>query len=968
MTNPLREDGKLWTERALRALSLWAIPFILVMFSAWAIVSWPLAFTERGGRDVQFREISDGTAERAASEALHALATRPLVTSLETKLAETPFWILVDSPTGTQGVIEFPSRHAQSITCFRTNPSLALIGEADRVSVRGALHPSKAGFSLDATSFGGQGLLCRSLYKGPAHVTVAAWPSDALEVSAATWNRNAGLLEGGILTLAIFVFVVALINRHIPYFVFALWLIANLRVAEISAGWDFTWLGHQISPLWLHPVRQISIATLWMLTVVLTGELFEEGLKRVRHASLFNALRLTTIPLFAAAVFLGFEQFLPVMWVICTFGIIGLSYVLIDLVIKTRSRVALWFSASLGTMLLATLYEIVAAALGYRGLLGAVNSVTASLASTLLAALAIAEHLRKARNDQVKTYQVSPIGLATIAPDGQVLRMNQAFASLAGCSANDPDVNWSDYFPPDALTTIRDELRGESGPVELAFSCAGTKRADDWYELTAIGVEDGNIEAALHDITERKVALDRLHWLADHDPLTGLLNRRGLSTALSEAATLLSQGRNASLAYVDLNRFKLANDLYGHATGDRLLEQVTARLQEQMQPRETLARVGGDEFVVVFVDLPLARAKRRCDEMLDAIATPLYALGGQGRTIRLSASIGLVEMADGMSQDDAIAAADQACRSAKRDGSHGLMVYPHESSAYGERLAELQLIKRFGTVGDFGRMLSLQYQPLLRLNEPFGTLNLEALLRANDPHGQPIPAMRLIEAAEKAGVMQSVDLWVLESTLKFLDQHRNELQQCGLACVNLSGLSLNDEAFVANAAAVLRNYPQAAERLCFEITEAVALHDLTNTRRWIERQRSQGAKVALDDFGAGYSSFAYLRELPADALKIDGAFVRSMAGHAANQSIVKVMIDLAHNLGMSTVAECVEDLHTVRMLHELGADYVQGFVIARPMDAAALLRARSSGDLVEDPRARKLITDLGFTPQVVRMQ
>jgi EAL domain-containing protein (putative c-di-GMP-specific phosphodiesterase class I) len=246
---------------------------------------------------------------------------------------------------------------------------------------------------------------------------------------------------------------------------------------------------------------------------------------------------------------------------------------------------------------------------------------------------------------------------------------------------------------------------------------------------------------------------------------------------------------------------------------------------------------------------------------------------------------------------------------------------------------------------------------LLKLSDPFANLDFEVLLRATDPNGTQIPAYRIINSAEKAGYMQRVDLWVLESTLQFLEAHPVELNSTGLACVNLSGASLNDESFVANVGACLRNYPTVAKKVCFEITEAVALHDLANTRRWIEQQRHEGAKVALDDFGAGYSSFAYLRELPADALKIDGAFVRSMARHASNQSIVQVMIDLAHNLGMATVAECVEDLTTMTMLWELGADYLQGFVLAKPMSGDELLQGLSSWDLITDPRARKLIMD-----------
>jgi diguanylate cyclase (GGDEF)-like protein len=782
------------------------------------------------------------------------------------------------------------------------------------------------------------------------------WDSRDLGSAEDQWSHNAGLLEGGMLTLAAFVLVVAVINRHLAYFIFALWLIVNYRGAAISAGWDFNWLNHAIPSSSIYPVRQLTFAALNILTVVLMTDLFADGLRKIGRRPLVHILHFISALLLISALVLDYGRFLPIMWMLNATGISIIAYLLISILIATKSRVAMWFAASMGIMLLSSMYEIAAASMGLRGLIGTVNSVTASLASSLLAALAIAEHLRKARSDHVKTYRVSPVGLATIGTDGTLLRMNESFAYLAGTKVNKVESHWSDFFPADVLSNMRDEMRGEDGPVEIVFSVPSGD-SEHWYELTAIKSDDGNVETALNDITERKLSNDRLHWLADHDPLTSLLNRRGLNTALAEAATALSQNRTASLAYIDLNRFKLANDLYGHSTGDQLLKQVTGRLTEQMMPGETIARVGGDEFVIVFLDVQLARAKRRCEELLDAIANPLYRLGSDGRTIRLSASLGLVEMAEGNHSEDAIAAADQACRAAKRDSGAGLVVYPQESSAFGERLAELRLIKRMDGAEDFSRILRLNFQPLLKLSDPFANLDFEVLLRATDPNGTQIPAYRIINSAEKAGYMQRVDLWVLESTLQFLEAHPVELNSTGLACVNLSGASLNDESFVANVGACLRNYPTVAKKVCFEITEAVALHDLANTRRWIEQQRHEGAKVALDDFGAGYSSFAYLRELPADALKIDGAFVRSMARHASNQSIVQVMIDLAHNLGMATVAECVEDLTTMTMLWELGADYLQGFVLAKPMSGDELLQGLSSWDLITDPRARKLIMD-----------
>jgi diguanylate cyclase (GGDEF)-like protein len=936
------------------------VPLMIVVLSLMAVSKWHSTPNSAESVNPFFRIIEESSESNAPSLALKKLQTTDPVRSFETKRAETPFWILLDTPSNKKNVLELPSRHAIYLQCFTADAAHTAIGSADRTNAIGLVAQSKAGFMIESGA--STQMLCKAQFKGPALVTVFEINRLDLENSSDQWNRNAGLLEGGMLTLAAFVLVVAIINRNLTYFIFSLWLVFNYRLAAISAGWDFTWFSYSIPGSVLFQIRHASSAILYLLTVLLLTELFSDEFKRVTKPIIAKSLLISAALLLVCSFALSYHAYLPVMWFVIGVGILIIGYLLAQVVIKTRSRAAMWFATAIGFGLFSTLFEIAAAAFGYRALTNVINSVTASLASSLLAALAIAEHLRKARSDHVKTYKVSPVGLATISTDGGVLRMNEAFAYFAGTKVANMETHWSDFFPPYVINHVRNELRGEDGPVEVEFaSNAGDH--DRWYELTAIRSDDGNIETALNDITERKLSTDRLHWLADHDPLTGLLNRRGLNTALREAETALSQGRNASIAYIDLNRFKLANDLYGHGTGDLLLKQVTERLQTQMGQGETIGRVGGDEFVIVFIDTQLARAKRRCEELQESIANPVYSLGTQGKTIRLSGALGLVEMARDTTVDESIAAADEACRAAKRESGGGMVVYPQESSAFGERLAELKLIKRLDGADDFSRILRLNFQPLLKLNDPFASLDFEVLLRANDISGNPIPAYRIISSAEKAGYMQRVDLWVLETTLKFLEAHPVELGKTGLACINLSGASLNDESFVANVNSCLRNYPTVSKRVCFEITEAVALHDLANTRNWIDQQRQEGVKVALDDFGAGYSSFAYLRELPADALKIDGAFVRSMSRHASNQSIVQTMIDLAHNLGMSTVAECVEDLETVTMLYELGADYLQGFVLAKPMSGDELLRGNSSWDLIVDPRARKHIIEVcGLKP------
>jgi EAL domain-containing protein (putative c-di-GMP-specific phosphodiesterase class I) len=282
--------------------------------------------------------------------------------------------------------------------------------------------------------------------------------------------------------------------------------------------------------------------------------------------------------------------------------------------------------------------------------------------------------------------------------------------------------------------------------------------------------------------------------------------------------------------------------------------------------------------------------------------------------------------------------------------------YEQDSELFRERIAELRLIERIGQ-GLEDDSLFLEMQPIMSLDRPFDSLNFEVLLRMRGRDNKVILPAKIINAADNNARMSIIDRWVLERTLIWIEQNRPRFTATHFICVNLSGSSLNDERFVEDAFSMLKAYPQGASLLCLEVTESVALHDLQNTGRFIDRAKSLGAKIALDDFGAGYSSFTYLRDLPADALKIDGAFVQGASSHPANVAILQAIIELTHNLGMKSIAEWVEDLETMQLLTELGADYVQGFAIAPSKPGERILAAKSSGEFIEDERVRRFVQE-----------
>ncbi|MGB9110505.1 MAG: EAL domain-containing protein [Telluria sp.] len=946
-------------EAAMRLLSVYLVPAGVTLASVLALVLWNSQHVAIGGEPLLFRVVAQTGAPLAPSAALHALAQSRPVDYYDTHLSEAPLWIALRTrgTPGADDVLEFPSRHALSIRCW-DGATLRELGAASRGAESGALAAVKSGFALQLPPAPAE-LLCEVASSGPAHVTVLQWSGAQMALSAQQFHRQSGLLDGGMIVLSLFILITAIINRQLLYLQFAGWLILNLRVGALSAGWDIQWLGQMVPADWLLPSRALTMALYAIATLTLYMTLFGPELLRTRFALPLRVTQWLCFSLVAWAVVLPYGSFLPVMWAIVAAGLSLMILGLVNVMLRSQSRVAIWFAASFTVTFLASLTEVFSAALGVRELLGVANSVTAALTSSLLAALAVAEQMRieteqrlEAQDKLQEAYEAMPVGLFTLDMYGHFLSANPALRKMLGTEAIVPGRSgWKQFFAESLWVELYEQVHLQSEAEMQVASRDGSQR----FMISAT-LARGRIEAVLQDVTEKHRATEQLRFMANNDPLTKVFNRRGIEKVFESAVQALGAGKPLSLAYIDLDRFKLINDLFGHAAGDEVLKQVCERMELMLAGGQHIGRVGGDEFLIVMPDTAIPLASLICRGIVDRIGGSPYRVGDKAFHVR--GSVGLIEVSPGMQMKDAISTADRACREAKDGHNEGLVVYERGSNAFQEREAELNLVAHLSGPNATEGMF-LEMQPIMSLHTPHESLNFEVLLRMRDADGRIAPAGPLIAAAEKSGRASVIDRWVLSTTLAWIEDHLDSLKNTRFVCMNLSGASLNDERFVQDTLAILARHQHVASRLCMEITESVALHDLDNTRRFIDQVRAFGVKVALDDFGAGYTSFSYLKELPADVLKIDGNFIVNINAHPANVAIVEAIVSLAVNLGMKTIAEWAEDAATVRTLAEIGVDYVQGYAIARSQPPEKLLTASSSASFIKGEDVLQVVRMLG---------
>lgn len=532
-------------------------------------------------------------------------------------------------------------------------------------------------------------------------------------------------------------------------------------------------------------------------------------------------------------------------------------------------------------------------------------------------------------------FDKAPIGMALAALDLQWLRVNAALCKMLGYTEEefltasvDALIYEEDRLAGEVL--LKPLTAGEVESLEVEVRYAHKQGHPVWvHQSCSLIREEGTGDyfmLQIEDITERKRYEERLVQLANLDPLTGLLNRRRFN---EEMESYLALARNFNLRgavlLLDLDLFKYINDSLGHRAGDELLRRVSQLLRNQARETDIVARLGGDEFAFL---LPYTgtEASFIADRILDTLRHEQVLAGG--RTLNVTGSIGITYFPDhGVTPEDLLAQADVAMYKAKEAGRNTYAVFAPQDDWREQIESKLSWDRRIREGLRHDRF-TLYGQPIMDL-ESGRVTRMELLLRLRGETGEIIPPSAFLDVAERYGLIQDIDHWVVREAIRLVAAHRAEWPFDSYE-INLSGKTISDPGMVRLLEDELERTGLDPACLVLEITETAAISDLEQARRFIKAMKGLGLRFALDDVGAGFSTLYLLKHLDVDYIKIDGGFVRNLPNDVADQHLVKALVAVAKSLGQKTIAEFVENPETLALLREYGVDYAQGYLIGRP--------------------------------------
>lgn len=567
------------------------------------------------------------------------------------------------------------------------------------------------------------------------------------------------------------------------------------------------------------------------------------------------------------------------------------------------------------------------------------GEVTGWIGTTLdvTAARDAEERRREAEEKFRSAFERAPIGMALTSLDGRFMEVNPALAELLGRPRETlAGMALSELTHPEDVARDSEAMaamiRGDTDSFETEKRYLHADGGAVWVALQATIVRaqgsPGHFLFQIQDVTDRRSYQERLEFMADHDPLTGLLNRRSFERELDRHDKKVRRdGERGAVVVLDLDHFKVVNDSLGHTAGDKLIVGIAERLAGRLRESDVVARLGGDEFAILLPDASAAEAVLVAEQLLEAIR--VEAVPVMGRPRRVTASIGVAPVVhrEGLAGEDLLVSADLAMYDAKEAGRDRVARYaagPHERDRTEARLSWAERIREALDHDDF----ELHAQPIVDLGT--GIISQwELLVRMRSEDGDLIPPGAFLSVAERYGLIQELDRWVLRRAIGLLARAQAARHPLVLE-VNVSGRSMGDPRVLETVERELATTGVRGEDLILEITETAAVENIPQAQAFGRRLSELGCRFALDDFGAGFGSFYYLKHLPFDVLKIDGEFIRNCRTNPVDRLVIQAVVDIARGLGKHTVAEFVGDDETMALLRAHGVDYAQGFHLGKP--------------------------------------
>ena len=531
-------------------------------------------------------------------------------------------------------------------------------------------------------------------------------------------------------------------------------------------------------------------------------------------------------------------------------------------------------------------------------------------------------------------YEHAPDIYTIISEDGTILSINRTGARILGYSVEEL-INRSAasvIHPEDlpvVLAHIKEQFSNPGPDQGIEYRKVRKNGSLLWvHQRTSLDPEEQEprLLVVCRDITNRRLLEDQLSYQATHDALTELINRREFENRLRRVlASQQAQPGEHALCYLDLDQFKIVNDTCGHIAGDELLRQISGLLVGQIRSRDTLTRLGGDEFAILMEHCPTERAVALAEQVRKTIEN--YRFQWREHSFSLGVSIGLLPLRDISSLKDALSLSDTACFIAKAEGRNRVHIYNQDTTS-NRQVRDIHWASSLTTALE-NDLFCLYAQPIHACSAANSGNRYEILVRLRENGGIVRPGA-FMPAAERYNLFPKLDRWVIDHLLQWLSEHDESLMQTELCSVNLSALSLCDEAFRDHLLTRLDASGLPHNKLCFEVTETAAIANLSRATEFIDALRQAGCHFALDDFGSGLSSYAYLKNLPVDMVKIDGVFVRNIATNEVDRMMVKSICEIVRMMGKQTTAEYVESAEALEILRQIGVDYIQGNHLGRP--------------------------------------